>query len=664
LNFSGGELIGSGAILGSVSNSGANLRPGGTAAAGTLTISGHYTQAVAGSLSLEIGGQTAGTQYDVLNIGGTATLDGTLTISLIDNFPPFIGRNFDVLVAASRVGTFDTENAPSVLFSYTAAGLRLVGQLPLPAFSVSDAEVREGHSGTSIASFRVTLSSGSDEVITVQFQTVAGTAAQTGDFSGLAPATLTFAPFELTKTIEVTVQGDLEIEDVETFFLELSTPTNATIADAQGVGSVLDDDTEIVIKPKDSTITYVDEDGDVITIATSKGALAAENLFFSPTGNLELIDLNGDVRFAGANITISARTVGGSNGLIDVSVIDATNLDLGTISISGNLGKVVVGDGDPSRPALKSLIVGSLGSDEPGALLLSEINGSLAKLIVKGNVRGAAVDVLGKLGSTTIGGDITGDLDSGALLQRSVLDRGIVDPRVSGGLPAGAFNAESMARFTVKGAVTGGSLTSAGSINAVSVGKDLTSGGIAAGGQIKNVRVLGELSGVDADRPSVIAALAKVDATTPGGAVALNALLVKGDVENAQVLLGYRKDVSDAGVRYLPRNPDAGTGTVVVKGDWIASNLVAGVFDATGDGFGQNDTAIGGDTTATIVSRIASVVIKGVAIGTSAVGDSYAITAQEIGKLTIDGQKVKLNNAQKDNVLLDSVNGDFRLVEI
>jgi hypothetical protein len=46
------------------------------------------------------------------------------------------------------------------------------------------------------------------------------------------------------------------------------------------------------------------------------------------------------------------------------------------------------------------------------------------------------------------------------------------------------------------------------------------------------------------------------------------------------------------------------------------------------------------------------------------VGDSYAITAQEIGKLTIDGQKVKLNNAQKDNVLLDSVNGDFRLVEI
>ena len=65
-----------------------------------------------------------------------------------------------------------------------------------------------------------------------------------------------------------------------------------------------------------------------------------------------------------------------------------------------------------------------------------------------------------------------------------------------------------------------------------------------------------------------------------------------------------------------------------------------------------------------IVSRIASLVIKGTATGSATAGDHFGIVAQEVGKLSIAGEKIALSKDAKDNVLLDQSNGDFRLVEI
>jgi hypothetical protein len=114
----------------------------------------------------------------------------------------------------------------------------------------------------------------------------------------------------------------------------------------------------------------------------------------------------------------------------------------------------------------------------------------------------------------------------------------------------------------------------------------------------------------------------------------------------------------------VPKNPDASAGKVVINGNWSAGSLVAGVFDATGDGFGRNDEPIAGDTTPGILARIASIVIKGTATGSTAEGDHYGITAQQVGKLSINGEKVTLSKDDKDNILLDQANGDFRLVEV
>jgi hypothetical protein len=59
--------------------------------------------------------------------------------------------------------------------------------------------------------------------------------------------TLTFAPGETSKTVTVLVNGDRLGEPVETFFVNLTEPTNAVITDAQGVGTIVDDEPRIGI---------------------------------------------------------------------------------------------------------------------------------------------------------------------------------------------------------------------------------------------------------------------------------------------------------------------------------------------------------------------------------------------------------------------------------
>ena len=52
----------------------------------------------------------AGTQYDQLRVGGSATLDGTLNVSLANGFTPADLDSFQVLTFGSRSGDFAVKN--------------------------------------------------------------------------------------------------------------------------------------------------------------------------------------------------------------------------------------------------------------------------------------------------------------------------------------------------------------------------------------------------------------------------------------------------------------------------------------------------------------------------------------------------------------------------
>lgn len=108
----GGTLGGTGTVGGAVTNAGV-VAPG--ASAGRLTLAQSYRQQSGGALNVEIGGTAAGTQYDQLVVGGTATLGGTLAVVLTNGFVPLAGQQFTVLRAASLGGTtFSATNLPSL----------------------------------------------------------------------------------------------------------------------------------------------------------------------------------------------------------------------------------------------------------------------------------------------------------------------------------------------------------------------------------------------------------------------------------------------------------------------------------------------------------------------------------------------------------------------
>ncbi|MFN0072672.1 MAG: Calx-beta domain-containing protein [Chloroflexota bacterium] len=113
---------------------------------------------------------------------------------------------------------------------------------PPPALQVADASIVEGDTGTTTVGIAVTLSSASNLTVTVQYATADGTAMAGSDYLPLPLTTLTFLPGEISKTIPLMVLADVRDEGDETVRLNLSNPSNAVIADGQGVITVTDDD--------------------------------------------------------------------------------------------------------------------------------------------------------------------------------------------------------------------------------------------------------------------------------------------------------------------------------------------------------------------------------------------------------------------------------------
>jgi hypothetical protein len=117
---------------------------------------------------------------------------------------------------------------------------------PPPSISVSDATVTEGNTGSVNATFTLTLSYASTVDVTVHYATADITAWAGSDYTA-ASGDVTIPAGQTTGTITVLVNGDRLPEPNETFVVNLSSPTGATIADGQGVGTIVDDEPRISI---------------------------------------------------------------------------------------------------------------------------------------------------------------------------------------------------------------------------------------------------------------------------------------------------------------------------------------------------------------------------------------------------------------------------------
>ena len=111
-----------------------------------------------------------------------------------------------------------------------------------PTLTIDDVTVTEGTGNTVYAVFTIRLSAVSGQNVIVKYAVAKGTATTPQDYRH-TPQPLTIVAGATTGTISVAIQGDtLDEPDSETFFVNLTSATNATIADNQGIGRITDND--------------------------------------------------------------------------------------------------------------------------------------------------------------------------------------------------------------------------------------------------------------------------------------------------------------------------------------------------------------------------------------------------------------------------------------
>ena len=197
----------------------------------TVTLHPQSSQVVTVEYTTEDGTADAGDDYTT--IAETLTFSPGQTTKII---------RVPVLVDSTQESseTFTVElSTPMGTTLADSTGLGTITADPMPGLSIGDAEpVAEGGA----AVFTVTLVPASNNVVTVTYSTVDGTAVADADFTPTS-GTLTFNPNQTTKTIRVPILRDTVHEPSETFTVELDDSTGTTLADSTGLGTIAADAT-------------------------------------------------------------------------------------------------------------------------------------------------------------------------------------------------------------------------------------------------------------------------------------------------------------------------------------------------------------------------------------------------------------------------------------
>ena len=200
----------------------------------TVTLSGPSSEVVSASWATADGTAVAGEDYAAAS-GSVSFAPGsvseTLSVSVSGDTSVEPDETFFVDLSAPLGATLgDARGQGSIL-----------SEEPPPLVSIDDVAVAEGDAGTTSAVFTLTLSAPSTESVSVSWSTADGTAVAGEDYAA-ASGSVSFAPGSVSETLTVSVSGDTSVEPSESFFVDLSAPVGAILADAQGEGTIVADD--------------------------------------------------------------------------------------------------------------------------------------------------------------------------------------------------------------------------------------------------------------------------------------------------------------------------------------------------------------------------------------------------------------------------------------
>lgn len=114
---------------------------------------------------------------------------------------------------------------------------------PTPVLNIAETvSIIEGDGNPAIAVIPVTLSVSPEETVTIRWTTVDGTAKAGEDYVAQTDVTLTFAPGEISKNIEIVIIDDDEFEDEKFFYVTITHVRNALLGTGQCKVTIINDD--------------------------------------------------------------------------------------------------------------------------------------------------------------------------------------------------------------------------------------------------------------------------------------------------------------------------------------------------------------------------------------------------------------------------------------
>ena len=273
-----------------------------------LNRTGSITKSLNVNYSLS-GTATNGTDYSTLN--GVATFASGSSTAII-----FVNPTEDIIFEGNETAIFNLLTGTGyTVGTSNSSTITIADNDPQPQISINDVTLTEGNSGTKTANFAVTLSSPSNQTITVAYQTsnvfaVAGTdyITQTG--------TITFNPGEISKTVGVIVNGDTLVENNETFKVNLSTPVNATIADGEGIATINNDDVPTLTVNNLTVVEGVDNNA-IMTFTLSTPSNQGVSVNYSTTAGTATA--NSDYTPVSGTLTIPA---GATTATVSIPIVN------------------------------------------------------------------------------------------------------------------------------------------------------------------------------------------------------------------------------------------------------------------------------------------------------------------------------------------------------
>lgn len=219
------------------------------------------------------------------------------------------------------------------------------------------------------------------------------------------------------------------------------------------------------IAPAAAVATFVDVDGDTVTVTANKGTSAQLQTLVDAAVNTmthQMETLTIDSSYQGASIKIAVSTKASTgDGLVNVWNVNAGGVDLKSVEVGGDLAKLTAGDGNYANGSVATIKVQSIGVNGGAAAKDWHLLGGTSTFWVGGNVNGAKLF----WENPTAGGNITiGSLVvGGSLIGGSADNTGIIKVR-GGDDSAGTAGIAKITSLTIGGSLTGTNYNQTGAV--------------------------------------------------------------------------------------------------------------------------------------------------------------------------------------------------------